>query len=101
MPETHNEPVSRSKRVKLSPAITKVLMENQAQAKQLSTALQTLSMADQRLVAALTADAGYKLDEFERWDYENGKDGATYLVLIPAPLPPPGPPQRPTPKQEG
>jgi hypothetical protein len=94
-----NEPISRSQRVKLSPAVAKVLRINQAKIQQLTSTMQTLAMADQELVGALAADAGQKLEDFQRWEYEDGKDGATFLVLVPAPMAPPEPPQKPTPAQ--
>lgn len=106
MPQTqnntqNNEPLSRSVRVQLAPSVAKVLLSNRAKVQQLSLLMQQAAAMDQEFVRALAADAGHELESFERWDYEEAKDGVFYLTLVPPQLPPPPLPQRPAPKQEG
>ena len=106
MPQTqnntqNNEPLSRSVCVKLAPSVAKVLLANRAKVQQLSLLMQQAAAMDQEFVRALAADAGHELESFERWDYEEGKDGVVFLKLVPPQLPPPPPPQKPVPRQEG
>jgi hypothetical protein len=87
--KNNTTPISRSTEIVLDSAIAKVLLENQAQIREITSIRQTLIISDQKLISALVANAGFDIQKFERWEYKDGKNGKTLLVLVPPPAQPP------------
>ena len=106
--DQQNQPVIEDRRVRitLDPAIAKILIKRKSDLRNLyegiGKAVESYNGKNTdttEWVNAQAASGGVKPDEFPHWDYEDGPDGSTYLVMIPAPLPLPDTPQRPQPQQ--